>query len=112
MLAGAAFALSAAQDARQQAQENERAARDRAIAAGARQDEALQTYLQEMSDLILQNGLAKSRANAEVRSVAHSVTLTVLNRLDGRRKGLVLQFLAQAKLLRTTSSRGRRLGAS
>src|SRR5262245_60341137 len=63
------------------------------------QDATLQAYLNEMSGLMLDKKLLASEYGDPVRAVARSVTLTVLRRLDGERKGQVVRFLYEAQLL-------------
>ena len=67
------------------------------------QDEALQAYLDQMSNMLLPNNERPSLYNARpgdsLSSVARARTLTVLPRLDGERKGQVLQFLYEAGLI-------------
>jgi Pentapeptide repeats (8 copies) len=75
-------------------------AQDRAIATDARLDETLRTYVSEVSALVLERGLLTSRERSGVRAVARTLTLTTLRQLDGRRKGEVMRYLAEADLLR------------
>jgi hypothetical protein len=66
------------------------------------QDEALQAYLDQMGQLMLDKepSLLHSGEDDEIRSLARAWTLTVLTRLDpGRRKRSVLQFLYEAGLI-------------
>jgi uncharacterized protein YjbI with pentapeptide repeats len=98
-LAAVAFALNAAQSSREQRREDRRTAVDRQIAADRRREDALSTYLQQMSDLMLQRKLARSLPKSDVRSVARTLTLTVLPRLDGKRKAVVVKFLSEAGLI-------------
>jgi len=65
---------------------------------------ALQNYLDKMSQLILEQGLAKSLSENPIRDVARSRTLTVLRVLDGSRKGLLLRFLYEAELINKSST--------
>mgnify|MGYP001015034941 CR=1 FL=1 len=76
--------------------ENERAQKREADRA---QDAALQAYLDQMTQLLLDKGLRTSQPDDEVRGVARARTLTVLRVLDGMRKARVLQFLYEAKLI-------------
>src|SRR5215472_10198100 len=69
------------------------------VASDNQQEAALQGYINEMSELLLEKDLRKSDADAEVRTIARVRTLTVLPRLDGRRKRSVLQFLHEAGLI-------------
>jgi hypothetical protein len=65
------------------------------------QDTALQMYLDQMSQLLLDKDqpLRESKERDEVRTLAQARTLTVLSRLDGDYKRSVLQFLYEAGLL-------------
>jgi len=60
---------------------------------------ALQEYINKMSELLLDEELCKPTAKEEARKIARVRTLTVLPRLNGRRKGIVLQFLYEAQLI-------------
>src|SRR5260221_225966 len=60
----------------------------------------LRAYLDKMSDLLLGNHLRESHPDDEVRKIAEARTLTVLPRLDGKRKGNVLLFLYESGLIR------------
>ena len=91
--------FTAQQDARQQQIANQRAASDRQIEEQRAQDAALQAYLDQMSTLLLEKDLRDSEAGSEVRTLARARTLTVLRRLDGARKGSVMQFLAESGLI-------------
>jgi uncharacterized protein YjbI with pentapeptide repeats len=59
----------------------------------------LQTYLDRMSELLIDKGLRESAPGDEVRQVARARTLTVLQRLDPERKADVLWFLYESSLL-------------
>jgi uncharacterized protein YjbI with pentapeptide repeats len=102
VIALVAFLLSDAQSRRQDARERRDANRQRALERSASVDDAregaLRAYVEQMSDLLLTRDLAHSRS-ASARQVARTNTLTVLRRLDGPRKGLVLGFLEDAGLL-------------
>lgn len=63
-------------------------------------DSALRTYLDEMSDLMLRPGLTALDGDSNASIVARTLTLTTLRRMDGSRRGLVVRFLAEAKLIR------------
>jgi uncharacterized protein YjbI with pentapeptide repeats len=79
--------------------ENERAAAERELAKERAQDEALQAYLGQMSNLLLERKLRESAKDGEVRTLARARTLTVLSRLDSARKERLLQFLYEAGLV-------------
>jgi uncharacterized protein YjbI with pentapeptide repeats len=73
--------------------------KDLQIANDQQQEATLQTYLSSMSDLLLTKHLRESGVNDEVRRVARTITLDVLHRLDGKRRGFVLLFLAESGLI-------------
>jgi uncharacterized protein YjbI with pentapeptide repeats len=54
-----------------------------------------------MSQLLLNKDspLRQSKKDDEVRTLARARTLTILSRLDGTRKGIVLRFLHEANLI-------------
>jgi hypothetical protein len=64
------------------------------------QDAALQAYLDHMSALLIDKGLREDPDEyASVRVAARARTLAVLSQLDAERKGTVLQFLREARLI-------------
>jgi hypothetical protein len=75
--------------------------REQYIAEQRAQDAALQAYLDQMSQLLLDKDrpLRQSEEGDEVRTLARAPTLTVLSRLDGERKGSVLRFLSESNLI-------------
>jgi uncharacterized protein YjbI with pentapeptide repeats len=99
VLAAIGLWFAAQQDVRQQQIEEKRAKSDRQIEEQRAQDAALQAYLDQMSQLMLEGDLRSSEAGSEVRTLARARTQTVLARLDGRRKGSVVQFLYEASLI-------------
>jgi uncharacterized protein YjbI with pentapeptide repeats len=80
---------------------------DRAIAEERAREDALQRYLDRMSELVLDKKLRESKRDDAVRATARARTLTVLRSLDGNRKGQVARFLHEADLIGT--SRGRQV---
>jgi hypothetical protein len=98
-LADLAFLLNNSQSDREQRREDQRAIRQRKIAADAAREEALQAYLKQMSDLMLDRKLLRSRPRDDVRAVARTLTLTTVRRVDGERRGVAVRFLAEARLL-------------
>jgi uncharacterized protein YjbI with pentapeptide repeats len=106
VLAVLAFGLNAEQGARERRQEDRRADRERAGAEERASDETLRSYLLQMSQLMLDSSLASEAtrrrsggATRDAVTVARTMTLTTLRRLDGVRKGLVIQFLWEAGLI-------------
>jgi uncharacterized protein YjbI with pentapeptide repeats len=65
------------------------------------QDDATQAYLDQMTDLLLdkERPLHQSEEGDEVSTLARARTLTTLSRLDGARKGNVVQFLYESNLI-------------
>jgi uncharacterized protein YjbI with pentapeptide repeats len=90
VLAGGGLWFNAQQRAREQQLANERA-----------QDEALQGYLDGMSQLLTdeKRPLHRARPGDSLSTVARARTLTVLTKLDGTRKGILLRFLYESGLL-------------
>src|SRR5215208_824689 len=99
-LAAIGLWFSAQQDAHQQKIEEKRAKSDRHIEEQRAQDAALQAYLDQMSQLMLEEHLLDSKQESDVRTLARARTLTVLTRLDSHRKGSVVQFLHEASLIK------------
>src|SRR5215211_9049520 len=110
MLAAIGFWFTMQQDARQQqiedqraqqAQkiENQRAEAERALAVQRAQDEALQAYLDQMGNLLLERDLRDSDEDSEVRTLARARTATVIQRLDSDRNSNVIGFLYEAGLI-------------
>jgi len=67
------------------------------------QDEALQAYLDQMSDMLIPNNdqpsLSDEHPPESLKTVARARTLTVLPRLDSGRKARVVQFLHESGLI-------------
>ena len=99
ILIGITFVWSYTQTRNENKRDDRRIAADRAAAEQARQDTTLQAYLDEMSRLMLEKSLLKSKRMSPVQAVARTVTLTTLRRLDGERRGEVLRFLWEAGLI-------------
>jgi len=62
-------------------------------------DQTLQTYIDDMRDLLLNRNLTKSTPGAEVRQVARAQTLNTLRILDADRNIIVLRFLRYEGLI-------------
>ena len=78
---------------------------DQAIALSQQRETTLKTCMDDIRDLLLNRGLAVSEAGSEVRVIAKTEVLAALRQLDGERKGTLMQFLSEAKLI-TTSGNG------
>jgi uncharacterized protein YjbI with pentapeptide repeats len=59
----------------------------------------LHAYIDNMSALLLEQDLRDEVERDKVRKIARVRTLTVLRRLDGRRKAIVLNFLYESGLI-------------
>jgi len=76
--------------------------REQRIADERAQDEALQAYLDQISQLLTdkERPLHRAQQGDSLSTVARARTLTVLSRLDGHRKASVVQFLNESGLIR------------
>lgn len=81
--------------------EDRRAKLAQEIATDQGYETTLQTYLDRMTELLLDRKLRESPISDPVRDVGRARTLTVLRRLDGERKGLLLKFLYESDLVRS-----------
>jgi hypothetical protein len=77
--------------------------RQEATDAQRSQDAALQGYLDQMSQLMLERGLRTAEPNGEVRTLARARTLAVLNAGDAEHKRATLRFLHDACLIQVPS---------
>jgi uncharacterized protein YjbI with pentapeptide repeats len=98
------FLFTMQQDARQQQTENQRARAERRLAEQRAQDEALQAYLDQLSDLLLEKDLRNSDEGSEVRTLARARTATVIQRLDAEGNRNVIRFLNEAGLTKNRRS--------
>jgi uncharacterized protein YjbI with pentapeptide repeats len=112
VIAVGVFLLDQRQRARDQAAEEDRQRRhqlemeeqrDRELQVENQraQDGALQTYLDQMSQLLIdtERPLHRARSGDTLSMLARARTLTMLPRLDGVRKGSVVQFLYETDLI-------------
>ncbi len=72
---------------------------DLQIAQDQQRATTLQTYIDNIQDLLLNHNLLKSKPDDDVAILARARTLTALGGLDTDRKGRLLQFLYEAKLI-------------
>ena len=77
------------------------AQQERALAVESQraQDEALQAYLDQMAQLLIEHPLRRASPGDNLSTVARARTLTVLGRLGSARKRKVLQFLLESGLI-------------
>jgi hypothetical protein len=99
VIAGGGLWFNRQQQDRQREDEQRQQERGLEIENQRAQDEALQAYLDQMSQLLIDNDLLSAQVGDASRSVARARTLTVLPTLDNRRKRSILQFLFEAGLI-------------
>jgi uncharacterized protein YjbI with pentapeptide repeats len=87
------------QDARQQRIEEQRAESALTIQQQNAQDEALQAYLDQMTQLILDRKLLEAEEGDSVYTMAQARTSTVITRLDADHNRNVTRFLRDSGLL-------------
>jgi uncharacterized protein YjbI with pentapeptide repeats len=87
-----------ATELRQQALEDQRAQAERELAEQRAQDEALQAYLDQMSQLILERKLLEAEHGDPVHTLAQARTSTVILRLDAEHNESVTRFLIDSGL--------------
>src|SRR5205807_694933 len=66
------------------------------IAQDQQREAALETYISDMQNLLLNEHLRESKRGDEVRVVARARTLTALAQIDSTRKGTLLRFLYES----------------
>jgi len=69
------------------------------VEADRQKQQLLNTYVEQMTSLLLTHQLRSSAQSSEVRDIARTKTLSVFRRLDKSRKAEVLQFLYESKLI-------------
>src|SRR5258708_9996370 len=79
--------------------EQQRVEADREISFDNQREAALKEYIDKLSELLLHENLFKSEPKSKPKKISRVRTLTVLPRLDSRRKRNVLQFLYEASLI-------------
>jgi hypothetical protein len=95
MLVAIGLVFSLQQDARQQRVEDQRAAAERELAEQRAQDEALQAYLDQMSQLMLERKLLEAEQGDPVHTLAQARTSTAILRLDAEHNESVTRFLVR-----------------
>jgi hypothetical protein len=78
---------------------------EQAIAHDRFAENTLQTYLTQISKLLLDNNTDLMAGNPEARTVARMRTLTALRQLDPTRKAVIITFLWDARLIRQRTQR-------
>ena len=99
VLAVAGYVINLTISRGEQSATEQRAKTEREIAQDNQRETTLKEYIDKMGELFLHEDLLRADPKPEVRKIAQIQTLTVLNRLDGKRKGSVLQFLDGSGLI-------------
>jgi uncharacterized protein YjbI with pentapeptide repeats len=102
VIALAGWWLSEVSTRNQQQIEDQRAQAEQRIEDDRVRGAVLQSYIQDMTELLLVRHLATSALEQPVRHIARSSTLTAIRQLDADRKGVLLQFLHESDLIRET----------
>jgi len=98
VLAGGATLLNRSERALERKIAEDRAKLERDLATDRQQEAALQNYFDRISELLLKEKLLTTQV-AEVRDVARTRTISTMRGLDINRSRLIVQFLAEAKLI-------------
>lgn len=93
------FTLNWQADLRQERLSEERRKQGERLAEERWQKETLNSYLDKMSELLVDKGLFHAKTNSEVFILGQSRTTIALRQLDLHRKGLLFDFLRSADLL-------------
>ena len=103
VLAGAVTIYNQAQTDQANGRQAEQAAQDHKQAALVNQDTIFQSYLSQMSTLMVTKNLLTSRPGSAPSTAGGVLTLGFLSAMDGARKGEVVRFLFHAHLLGNSS---------
>jgi hypothetical protein len=98
VLAVGALLFNLSMNARHLETEKRRAAAQIEAEDQRAQEERLQTYLEQMGTLLIDEGLLDSEEDDEARYLARARTLAVLRRADDSQKRSVVEFLAESGL--------------
>lgn len=104
------FALNQAAKKREEESQQEQREREQSIEEQSRKNDleieerraheaALNTYLDQMGQMLLAEGLRSSEEDADLRVLARARTLTTLGRIGPAHKGSILRFLQEASLI-------------
>jgi uncharacterized protein YjbI with pentapeptide repeats len=106
VLASGAFLFNFTSSRNEQKIAQQRDKNAQQIALDNQRETLLQTYLDRMAELLLHHALRHTEPHAEVRYIARARTLTVLSRLDSRRKGSLIKFLYESNLIEVINLSG------
>ncbi len=79
----------------------QRAEVERELNSDRAREATLRAYLDRMTDLVLDGRLLAPGNHSAVRAVAQAWTFAALRTLDGTRKGILLRFLHESRLIST-----------
>jgi uncharacterized protein YjbI with pentapeptide repeats len=99
VLGGGVFLLNWTSQKVSQRRAEQQKLTDLEIAADRLNEERLQSYLDRMTELLLEKGLRTSDPGTEIRDVARARTLATARTLDGYRKGILVRFLHESELI-------------
>src|SRR5215204_544862 len=94
------FGFTAQQQARQTHIDTKRYERAQAVEEQRAQNAALQAYLDQMSQLILDSKLLEAEQGGPVHILARARTITAITQFDGENNQAVTRFLSESGLLR------------
>jgi hypothetical protein len=109
MLVAIGLVFSLQQDARQQRVEDQRADAERELVEQRAQDEALQAYLDQMSQLMLDRKLLEAEQGTPLYTLAQARTSTLILRLDAEHNESVTRFLINSGLAKSSEDSARLL---
>jgi uncharacterized protein YjbI with pentapeptide repeats len=99
LLAIGAFALENQADLRQQRLADERRESEILIEADRNHQGTLNSYFEQMKDLLLDRNLRESQPSDEVFSMARAITSTTIKELNSERNQLLIIFLRESNLI-------------
>lgn len=79
---------------------------EREVATDSQRQEALQIFIDKISDLLLHENLRDDNYNGEAPTIIRARLLAILPELDGKRKGDIIQFMYDADLVSRTNLYG------
>jgi hypothetical protein len=109
VLALVTVAFTLYQEGRQTRIENRRAGAERELAEQRAQDGALQAYLDQMSQLLLDRKLLEAEQGAPLYTLAQARTSTLILRLDAEHNESVTRFLVDSGLAESSEASARLL---
>ncbi len=77
---------------------------DRRISQDRTSEKALQSYLDQMTDLLCNQDLASPNRTTQVKAIARTRTLTILDQINYLHKRIVFRFLLEAGMITSTNS--------